>query len=1166
MKKIAAAGLSAIMLTSVSLPIVSSAQKNPLQPVSISSIGLDSWNKSSTFNKDEKQKHFSEDTLVIKYSKPLTAAEHKLAGTTVISQFPEMQYAIVKVKDKSKLQNAISTYQKFSKVKSVSPSVLYSKLGFTDPKASEQYHLSMLNIAKAQSLAGKNKVIVAVIDTGMDKNHPELKNALLPGYNAANPMNQPAIDMHGTHVAGIIAAEKNNGVGGYGVNPYVKILPVDVFDRGWGATDYSIAQGIDYAVAKGAKVINMSLGGPFTSPIIEESVKKAIDKGVVVVAAAGNEASDWVSYPAGYEGVISVGSINKEKKLSYYSNYGTSVDIVAPGEEVYSTVYDYEKKSSFIKASGTSMASPVVAGVAALLLTKYPNLTPAQVEYVLEHTATDLGSYGFDEKFANGLVDPVGALSFDMEKVPSFVKENWNEEEILQKAEVVTLDGAYEKKGTISNPFEQKWIKFDVKEGQSIQTILETSAQYDYKLMVHFYADGKKTDKQEINGVTAGKTEGKLLKAPFTGTLAIGVKDVNGSYSHTSGSPSEFTLKVLVPEALPVDESTVENMISITSLPYLSSEPLKLIGDGEDADYFTFSTQENQVVQIENSGVPGVNIGLEVYRIDGILPPAEEGSEITDEEKAQLLKEALEGKEPISPMYVGNTGGKGEGDRLTFSAEAGASYILKVTNKANNQFGFYDFLFFGGETNNNEPESSLIPYSIKIDGKILPEDEDTLPASLDNEEEGMKNEEKTEEVTLKKQFAAIKAAALDPWIEENNKRITKIMEAARPFQPGDSLSGYLQNMEDEDYMMIEASETAIYEFNLANKENKLPMMEILQVVEEKDDEGNTILVTNYVGSNVEWDWAGVKTSPKLFTGLREGEKYLIALRSNYYGEGSSFSFEPYELTANKVVDNPEDSYEDNDSFKDVKHLPSSSFSGNFAMPNDTDVFYYQSTITGIKSISVEAGKATDEMKQKYPNELLGKFHGIAVIIPDLDFDRNLDDNEMNSYTVIEKGQFGYAYGSFMAEKHKNYFVLLQGYIDSSVPMTLLPYTFKMNDTNLKDEDANTKVPLKLKKESRYLSTATGFFNVGMDGGDTDVYEYEATTDVSGIIKLESGVEIDGVISIYQNGKLIAESDYYAMGDHEALLLSLKKGKYQIKVKDANGNASVTNYKLKIYMK
>ena len=125
----------------------------------------------------------------------------------------------------------MAAYQKLGHVVSVTPSIQYKTFTTQDPKSSQQYFIKQLNLEKSQALAGNTPITVAVIDQGVDTKHPDLKGRLLPSYNAVNPMNQGSPDFHGTHVAGIIAANKNNGIGGYGVNPNAKILPIDVFDR-----------------------------------------------------------------------------------------------------------------------------------------------------------------------------------------------------------------------------------------------------------------------------------------------------------------------------------------------------------------------------------------------------------------------------------------------------------------------------------------------------------------------------------------------------------------------------------------------------------------------------------------------------------------------------------------------------------------------------------------------------------------------------------------------------------------------------------------------------------------------------------------------------------------------------------------------------------------------
>lgn len=224
---------------------------------------------------EEAQNQVSEDTLIVKYKEKIPASVHQKLGANVKKSFPLLGYDVVTIQKGKTLQEVARNYAKLKAVTSVTPSFTYKKLGTNDPKNGQMYPLSLLQIDKALQLAGKHSVTVAVIDTGLDMKHPDLKAQLLPSYNAANPANPGIKDIHGTHVAGIIGAAANNGVGAHGINPNVKILPIDVFNGGWGASDYTIAQGILYAIEKGAKVINMSLGGYFSSPILEDAVKKS---------------------------------------------------------------------------------------------------------------------------------------------------------------------------------------------------------------------------------------------------------------------------------------------------------------------------------------------------------------------------------------------------------------------------------------------------------------------------------------------------------------------------------------------------------------------------------------------------------------------------------------------------------------------------------------------------------------------------------------------------------------------------------------------------------------------------------------------------------------------------------------------------------------------------
>ena len=1156
-KVLAASGLSSLLLVSTAMPA------NAYNEQSTSAISSLLSEKGTSQKKQLEQKiPMSNDTFTIKYSKPISAAEHRALGGTVVRQFSHLNYAEIKVKNKANLAEVMRKYQKLGKVESVSPSFLYKSTASVDPKASQQYQHTMLQIEKAQKLAGKNKITVAVVDTGTDSKHPDLKNALLPGYNAANPANQPIPMEHGTHVSGIIAAAKNNGIGGYGISPNVKILPVDVFDGQEGATDASIAEGILYAVEKGAKVINMSLGGPGTTPLMEEAVQTAIKKGVIIVAAAGNESTDALSYPAAYEGVISVGSINEDKQLSSYSNYGPSVDVVAPGENVYSTLYDKGKKSTFMSASGTSMASPVVAGVAGLLLTKYPKLTPAQVEYVLEKTADNLGASGFDTTYANGLVNPVRALSFDMKKLPTYVKKEWTKTEILAKAEAVDATKQVVREGAITKPFEQKWVKFEVKKGESIQTLVEGSKQYDYKIIGHFYGQQNKIESFEVNQTQDGSSEAKLIQAPFDATVVIGVIDVNASFDDSGSKRSIYKLTVNKAAKLPEDETTIENMIQVNRLPYKLPQPFTLAGEQGDYDYFKLKVDKQQLVQINLSAIPGLNTDIGVYNLANFFPEeSAEEEQMSEADKQVLLKELLEGEGAIKGEFYANSNGTSQGETLTFVAEPDQEYIIKVAGDAvsSNLIEMLLNMLLGLDTalEVQEKQSSLLPYQLEIVGKETIEDEDYLSKDMLMGGSGNALLPELDLVDVEKE-------AGESIIDEQTDMIQMILENARPYVLGKQASGYIQNDMDEDYFLIEPTESALYQFELSNKSGTIPVTEILEIVEEEDEKGEPILYTAPVVTNVALEGFSVKANKQMYTGLQRGKRYIIKMYSDTLLASSAVSFDPYHLSSKKLNTNVEDQYEPSD-YKNVKKLPGTSFKGNFAMPNDTDVFYYTANETGIKAISVEPSKVTANMKAKYQKAFLNEYKGVAAVIEDTNKNRTFDPDKDHVISVIQKGTQGFSSGSFKMVKGKSYLIEVAGINDTNLVSSIVPYTFNLVSMTRKD-GSTLKKPINIKKQSTLSHSSKGYFNAGVTGGDTDYYNFELSKNASGSIQLIAGKETDGVISLYQNGKRIKQSDLYLQGDTEVLNLSLKKGKYQIRISDANGQASIKPYTLKVNMK
>lgn len=256
---------------------------------------------------------------------------------------------------------------------------------------------------------------VAVLDTGIDYLHPDLSANYRGGYDFVNNDNDPMDDnWHGTHVSGTIGALKD-GVGAVGVSPEIDLYGLKVLDARGSGSFSSIISALDWAVNNNMQVLNLSLGSsgdPGTT--VRQAFQQAYNQGLVIISSAGNAGSgtDTVGYPAKYESVIAVASTTSTDSRSSFSSTGPAVEIAAPGSSIYST----DSGGGYYTASGTSMAAPHVAGVAALILAagigdlNGNTFTNDEVRWVLQMTAEDLGAAGRDEGFGYGLVDAVGAV------------------------------------------------------------------------------------------------------------------------------------------------------------------------------------------------------------------------------------------------------------------------------------------------------------------------------------------------------------------------------------------------------------------------------------------------------------------------------------------------------------------------------------------------------------------------------------------------------------------------------------------------------------------------------------------------------------------------------------------------------------------------------------
>jgi len=292
------------------------------------------------------------------------------------------------------------------------------KASISDPDKKLQYGLNNVNAEKAWGISKGSNVVVAVIDTGIDLNHPDLKENITSGYTTIKDISSPSDDNgHGTHVSGIIAAANNN-IGGLGIAPKCKIMPIKVLTSKGVGNDSDISEGIIWAVDHGAKIISMSLGGSEKSNTLERAVQYAYNNDVLVVAAMGNNGDKIKNYPAAYNNVIAVGASDINNKITSFSNFGNWITVSAPGLKIYSTLPTYKVElnkynnigQNYGVLTGTSMSTPFVSGLAALIMSKNPNMKRADIRKVIEKSALDIESSGFDDTSGFGVVDAYKAL------------------------------------------------------------------------------------------------------------------------------------------------------------------------------------------------------------------------------------------------------------------------------------------------------------------------------------------------------------------------------------------------------------------------------------------------------------------------------------------------------------------------------------------------------------------------------------------------------------------------------------------------------------------------------------------------------------------------------------------------------------------------------------
>lgn len=389
----------------------------------------------------------------------LTAPTATLGGARSLSVVAPEPGLSAEQQAKLDTLRAVSLLRSRADITSAEPNYLYQTFAVpNDPLYRLQWHYGLINLPQAWDLsAGAASVAVAVIDTGVLLNHPDLKGQLVAGYdfisNIDNSLDGDGIDanpddpgdqspggstFHGTHVSGTIAAASNNSVGVAGVAWGARVMPLRALGF-LGGTSYDIQQALRYAAGlpndsrtvppKRADVINLSFGDKAFSASMASLVKQIYDMGIVVVAAAGNSTTSAPMYPAAFDGVISVTAVDSGQQRATYANFGPTIDVAAPGGDtsqdrngdgvsdgVVSTGGSDTSGSIQFRYpifQGTSMAAPHVSGVVALMKSVYPVLTSQLVDSLLAagKLTRDLGAVGRDDQFGYGLIDAMRAVS-----------------------------------------------------------------------------------------------------------------------------------------------------------------------------------------------------------------------------------------------------------------------------------------------------------------------------------------------------------------------------------------------------------------------------------------------------------------------------------------------------------------------------------------------------------------------------------------------------------------------------------------------------------------------------------------------------------------------------------------------------------------------------------
>jgi subtilisin family serine protease len=501
--------------------------------------------------------------LKVKDGESFDASSLGVKPANIYAKLEKENYRLISVHDEVDYHKKLAEIRKNSNVLTAEPNFLRNTTYVpADPQYEKQWYLDQIDMSEAWDInKGSSDVTIAVLDSGVNGDHPDLEGRVLPGYDFANNDSDPSDDNgHGTHIAGMIAANSDE-IGMAGIDLNAKILPVKIMNEyGRGSVVDAVA-GIYYAVDQGADVINMSYGTSQSSTIEEEALWEAYNQGIVLVAAAGNEASSQWSYPASYVPVIGVAATGEDDDITDFSNYGHWIDITAPGEDIYSTKYT----GGYESGSGTSFSAPIITGLAGLLKAEHPQWTPYEIEWALESGADRRDGTEWNIYDGYGRANAYGALTSNL---PSSQQDASN---VRSGVEALEIDETTQEK--IELPMDVDWFQFNVNESSTVSVDLENvPEQLDLVGILSKYDGEVLIDRQVIDNNGASEDE-KLTIDADPGTYYFTVYDYYNHWSKDAydinvslgGGPVDYDTELTVEEE-PNDTIDTANKLPFRSM------------------------------------------------------------------------------------------------------------------------------------------------------------------------------------------------------------------------------------------------------------------------------------------------------------------------------------------------------------------------------------------------------------------------------------------------------------------------------------------------------------------------------------------------------------------------------------------------------------------------